>query len=98
MKCVVVTNTGKSFYTHEDREKIPDFRIYGDVVILSDNSDADEWIQKVGGTIITKEEALTMLENQFNLAKTDNITRLQQELSAEQDTVFDQTKIEQGSM
>ena len=40
-----VTNTGSGFYTHEDRVKIPDFSLHGDVAILTDNADATKWVE-----------------------------------------------------
>jgi hypothetical protein len=88
MKYVLAINTGHGFYTHEDRERIPIFQIYGDIIILTNNSDADKWIQRVNGIEITKQKALIELENQFNSDKANTVRRLQQELSNEQVKTF----------
>lgn len=98
MKYVLVQNTGKNFYTHKERREIPDFRIYNDLAILTDNSIADEWIQRVNGVEITKKEALAKLEDQFNLGKTNNVRRLQQELSDEQIRIFDSSNYDLGTI
>tara|TARA_R100001132_G_C3246864_1_gene75511 strand:+ start:237 stop:533 length:297 start_codon:yes stop_codon:yes gene_type:complete len=57
------TNTGKGFFTHQDRV---DFYLHGcpgDVWIVGDNSKGSAWIDRVSGTIKTKAEAQTIVDD-----------------------------------
>ena len=56
------TNTGKGFFTHEDRN---DFYLSGhpgDVWAVGDNSKGSAWISRVSGTSKTKEEAQALVD------------------------------------
>jgi len=56
------TNTGKGFFTHQDRN---DFYLSGrpgDVWVVGDNSKGSAWISRVSGTSKTKEEAQTIVD------------------------------------
>ena len=56
------TNTGKGFYTHEDRN---DFYLSGrhsNVWVVGDNSKGSAWINRVSGTHKTKEEAQAIVD------------------------------------
>jgi len=86
-----VTNTGSGFYTHEDREKIPDFSLHGNVAILTDNADAVKWVERVKGKILTKAETNTKLEDAFDAGKITRVAEIQAELTAEQAKAFDST-------
>ena len=57
------TNTGKGFFTHQDRI---DFFLRGnpgDVWVVGDNSKGAAWINRVNGTLKTKAEAQTIIDD-----------------------------------
>ena len=57
------TNTGKGFFTHQDRN---DFFLTGhggDVWEVGDNSKGAAWINRVSGTSKTKEEAQAIVDS-----------------------------------
>jgi len=56
------TNTGKGFFTHQDRN---DFFLNGnggDVWVVEDNSKGAAWINRVSGTTKTKVEAQAIVD------------------------------------
>ena len=56
------TNTGKGFFTHQDRN---DFYLSGrpgDVWVVGDNSKGSAWISRVSGTSKTKVEAQAIVD------------------------------------
>ena len=56
------TNTGKGFFTHQDRN---DFYLSGhpgDVWVVGDNSKGAAWINRVSGTAKTKAEAQAIVD------------------------------------
>ena len=56
------TNTGKDFFTHQDRN---DFHLSGhagDVWVVGDNSKGAAWISRVSGTSKTKVEAQAIVD------------------------------------
>ena len=59
------TNTGKGFFTHQDRN---DFYLSGhpgDVWAVGDNSKGSAWISRVNGTSKTKVEAQAIVDAQI---------------------------------
>jgi hypothetical protein len=62
------TNTGKGFFTHQDRT---DFYLSGhpgDVWIVGDNSKGSAWISRVSGTSKTKVEAQALVDANLDTA------------------------------
>ena len=56
------TNTGKGFFTHQDRN---DFFLNGQpggVWVVGDNSKGAAWINRVSGTVKTKAEAQAIVD------------------------------------
>ena len=56
------TNTGKGFFTHQDRK---DFYLHGypgDVWVVGDNSKGSAWINRINGTAKTKAEAQAIVD------------------------------------
>jgi len=62
------TNTGKGFFTHQDRN---DFYLSGhpgDVWVVGDNSKGSTWISRVSGTSKTKVEAQALVDANLDTA------------------------------
>ena len=56
------TNTGKGFFTHEDRNDFFLAAYPGDVWVVGDNSKGSAWVSRVSGTSKTKEEAQVLVD------------------------------------
>jgi len=56
------TNTGKGFFTHEDRNDFYLSGHTGNVWVVGDNSKGAAWINRVSGTPKTKAEAQTLVD------------------------------------
>ena len=62
------TNTGKGFFTHEDRN---DFYLSGhpgDVWVVGNNAAGVSWINRVNGTAKTKAEAQAIVDGKIDEA------------------------------
>ena len=71
MKYCIANNFGKGFITHRDSVAF-EFQGYPcDIWILKENTGDIDWIQRVGGTEVTKEEAQKILDTE--------VLRLQEE-------------------
>jgi len=60
-KYCTATNTGKDFFTHEDRRKFHLEGHPGNVWITDDNTYGVAWIAKISGTVKTKAQAQTIV-------------------------------------
>ena len=87
MKYILATHTGKGFYTHEDRAKMPTFK-YNDGLAIIDG-DCDEWIKRVKGKEITEAEANKMSEQKFNECKILEVAEKTIELNDLKNKVYD---------
>jgi hypothetical protein len=59
------TNTGKGFFTHQDRN---DFYLSdnpGQVWVVGDNNKGTAWVSRVSGTVKTKAEAQAIVDAQI---------------------------------
>jgi len=61
-KYYTATNTGKNFFTHQDRHDFYLSGHAGDVWIVEDNSKGAAWINKVNGTSKLKAEAQAIVD------------------------------------
>ena len=59
------TNTGKGFFTHQDRNDFYLSGHAGDVWVVGDNSKGSAWISRVNGTSKTKIEAQAIVDAQI---------------------------------
>ena len=62
------TNTGKGFFTHEDRHNFYLSGHAGDVWVVGNNSAGVSWINRVSGTAKTKAEAQTIVDGKVDEA------------------------------
>jgi hypothetical protein len=65
------TNTGKGFFTHEDRN---DFYLSGhpgDVWVVGNNAAGVSWINRVNGTAKTKAEAQAIVDGIYDTFQAD---------------------------
>jgi len=60
------TNTGKDFFTHQDRNDFYLSGHTGDVWIVGDNSKGAAWINRVSGTVKTKAEAQAIVDGKVD--------------------------------
>ena len=66
----VIENTGKDFFTHQDRDDIPVFSGHpGDVWITSDNAKAIVWAGKYSNVSKTKTEAQEIVDDKIEEAQ-----------------------------
>jgi len=63
MRYILINQTGKGFYTTEDRVKMSTFKILKGLAIV--DGDCNEWIQKVNGEEISENEANKILEKKL---------------------------------
>ena len=56
------TNTGKGFFTHQDRNDFYLSAHAGDVWIAGDNNKGTAWVSRVSGTVKTKAEAQAIVD------------------------------------
>jgi len=61
-KYYTATNTGKNFFTHQDRHDFYLSGHVGDVWIVEDNSKGAAWINRVSGTSKLKAEAQAIVD------------------------------------
>jgi len=59
------TNTGKDFFTHEDRNNFYLSGHSGDVWVVGDNVKGAEWISRSSGTSKTKVEAQAIVDGKI---------------------------------
>ena len=59
------TNTGKDFFTHEDRNNFYLSGHDGDVWVVGDNVKGAEWISRSSGTSKTKAEAQAIVDGKI---------------------------------
>ena len=62
------TNTGKGFFTHEDRHNFYLSGHAGDVWVVGNNAAGVSWINRVHGTAKTKAEAQTIVDTKMDEA------------------------------
>ena len=62
------TNTGKGFFTHEDRHNFYLSGHAGDVWVVGNNAAGVSWINRVNGTAKTKAEAQTIVDTKMDEA------------------------------
>ena len=62
------TNTGKGFFTHEDRNAFFLSGHAGDVWVVGNNAAGVSWINRVTGTGKTKAEAQTIVDGKIDEA------------------------------
>ena len=62
------TNTGKGFFTHEDRNDFYLSGHAGDVWVVGNNAAGVSWINRVTGTGKTKAEAQTIVDGKIDEA------------------------------
>ena len=60
------TNTGKGFFTHEDRNDFYLSGHAGDVWVVGSNAAGVSWINRVSGTGKTKAEAQTIVDGKVD--------------------------------
>ena len=68
-KYCTATNTGKDFFTHEDRTRFHLEGHPGDVWITGDNNYGDQWISKISGVSKTKSEAQAIVTGVIETAQ-----------------------------
>ena len=68
-KYCTATNTGKDFFTHEDRTRFHLEGHPGDVWITGDNNYGVAWISKISGTVKTKSEAQAIVTGVIETAQ-----------------------------
>ena len=76
---------GKNFFTHEERRQFHLSSHPGEVWVVGDNLDGDQWISKVAGAIKTKEEAQAIVTGEIEAAQ------------AAYDALSDEEKAEPGN-
>jgi hypothetical protein len=64
------TNTGKGFFTHQDRSDFYLRGFPGDVWVVEKNTKAADWISRISGTSKTYTEAQTIVDGVIDTAKT----------------------------
>ena len=62
------TNTGKGFFTHEDRQNFYLSGYAGDVWVVGNNAAGISWINRVSGTAKTKAEAQAIVDAEIDEA------------------------------
>ena len=62
------TNTGKGFFTHEDRNDFYLSGHAGDVWVVGNNAAGVSWINRVSGTAKTKAEAQAIVDGKIDEA------------------------------
>ena len=62
------TNTGKGFFTHEDRNNFYLSGHAGDVWVVGNNAAGVSWINRVSGTAKTKAEAQAIVDGKVDEA------------------------------
>jgi len=62
------TNTGKGFFTHEDRQNFFLAGHPGDVWVVGNNAAGISWINRVSGTAKTKAEAQAIVDAEIDEA------------------------------
>ena len=62
------TNTGKGFFTHEDRNDFYLSGHAGDVWVVGNNAAGVSWINRVSGTAKTKAEAQAIVDGKMDEA------------------------------
>ena len=62
------TNTGKGFFTHEDRHNFYLSGHAGDVWVVGNNAAGVSWINRVHGTAKTKAEAQAIVDTKIDEA------------------------------
>ena len=62
------TNTGKGFFTHEDRNDFYLSGHAGDVWVVGNNAAGVSWINRVSGTAKTKVEAQAIVDGKIDEA------------------------------
>ena len=65
------TNTGKGFFTHEDRDNFYLSGHPGDVWVVGNNAAGVSWINRVSGTGKTKDEAQAIVDGIMETAQAD---------------------------
>ena len=65
------TNTGKGFFTHEDRDNFYLSGHPGDVWVVGNNAAGVSWINRVNGTAKTKAEAQAIVDGIMETAQAD---------------------------
>tara|TARA_R110002012_G_scaffold62654_1_gene164752 strand:- start:1317 stop:1610 length:294 start_codon:yes stop_codon:yes gene_type:complete len=65
------TNTGKGFFTHEDRDNFFLSGHPGDVWVVGNNAAGVSWINRVSGTAKTKAEAQAIVDGIMETAQAD---------------------------
>lgn len=80
-------NTGKGFYTHEDRKNMPTFKRFGDIFMVEGNY--ADWVKRVNGSVITETEAKKIMEKVFNAGKIKKVSILTGDLSKAKNKVFE---------
>ena len=66
----VIENTGKDFFTHQDRDDIPVFQGHpGDVCITSNNAKATAWAGKYPNVSKTKAQAQAIVDAKIEEAQ-----------------------------
>ena len=68
-KYCTATNSGKDFFTHEDRTRFHLEGHPGDVWITGDNNYGVAWISKISGTVKTKSEAQAIVTGVIETAQ-----------------------------
>ena len=63
------TNTGKGFFTHEDRNDFYLSGHAGDVWVVGNNAAGVSWINRVSGTAKTKAEAQAIVDGEIETAQ-----------------------------
>ena len=63
------TNTGKGFFTHEDRNDFYLSGHAGDVWVVGNNAAGVSWINRVSGTAKTKAEAQAIVDGEIESAQ-----------------------------
>ncbi|MDF1498841.1 MAG: hypothetical protein P1P85_05855 [Patescibacteria group bacterium] len=91
MRYILATHTGKGFYTHEDRMKMPTFKFSDGLAIIE--GECDEWIKRVNGKEITEIEANNILKQKFDESKANEIAEKTKELKDLKNKDYDKSDI-----
>ena len=65
------TNTGKGFFTHQDRNQFYLSGHAGDVWVVGNNAHGISWINRVSGTAKTKAEAQAIVDGKIETAQAE---------------------------
>ncbi len=91
LKYILAINTGKGFYTHEDRKKFTVFKLI-DVAAVIDGliTDIETWKAKVGGVEKTESDIKKEVKKSWDIGVAEEKKALQAQLDLLSKQTFDE--------